>query len=127
MNIGMISSKQSIGQRLRAVRLKLGISQRDFAHALHTAPNHICQIEHGRCVPGGKLLRSMRRQFGIDINWLLSGQSNADSTSLLKRDIDALVENYQRADAIGRAVLIATTTFLAKAWESRKGLAAAEE
>ncbi|WP_343741710.1 helix-turn-helix transcriptional regulator [Herbaspirillum huttiense] len=97
----------------------MGINQNVFARALNTAPNHICQIERGRCIPGGKLLRLMREQFGIDITWLLSGQSAATTTSLLKREISALVEDYQRADANGKAFLVYTASFLVEGTEKQ--------
>lgn len=102
----------AIGQRLRSVRLKMGISQNLFARALETAPNHICQIEHGRCVPGSKLLRGMHEQFGIDITWLLSGQSASTTTSLFRSEVAALVADYQRANASGKAFLSYTASFL---------------
>ncbi|QBP78163.1 XRE family transcriptional regulator [Herbaspirillum huttiense] len=111
--------KLAIGQRLRTIRLKMGINQNVFARALNTAPNHICQIERGRCIPGSKLLRLMREQFGIDITWLLSGQSAATTTSLLKREIGALVEDYQRADANGKAFLVYTASFLVEGTEKQ--------
>ncbi|NQE50067.1 helix-turn-helix domain-containing protein [Herbaspirillum rubrisubalbicans] len=115
----MNSDKLAIGQRIRLIRVKMGISQRLFARALETAPNHICQIERGRCVPGSKLLHGMRAQFGIDLNWLLSGQS-ALTTTLLKREIKTLVADYQRADADGKALLMYTASFLVEGREARK-------
>ena len=114
MNTSTISNKQSIGQRLRCARLQLGVTQRDFALALETAPNHICQIEHGRCVPGGELLRGMRGQFGIDINWLLTGMQNAAATSVLSQELHALVAHYRCADPRGKEMLQATARFMAQ-------------
>lgn len=117
----MDSHKIAIGQRLRMIRLRMGISQNLFARALNTAPNHICQIERGRCVPGSRLLCLMREQFGIDITWLLSGYSASTTSSLLKREIAALVADYDRADANGKAFLIYTASFLAEGKEQKPG------
>ncbi|BEV14111.1 helix-turn-helix domain-containing protein [Herbaspirillum sp. DW155] len=108
----MDTNKIAIGQRLRMIRLKMGISQNLFARALETAPNHICQIEHGRCVPGSKLLRGMREQFGIDITWLLSGQSTSTTTSHFRKEVATLVADYRRANASGKALLSYTASFL---------------
>ncbi len=127
IDMNMNASKQSIGQRLRSTRLELGISQCNFANELMTAPNHICQIERGRCVPGSKLLRRMRVRFGIDINWLLSGQGNTEPANQLKCEIDALVNNYRRADAHTQALLISTTRFLAENRIRRKDRDAGQE
>lgn len=116
----MDTNKIAIGERLRSVRLKMGISQNLFARALETAPNHICQIEHGRCVPGGKLLRGMREQFGIDITWLLSGQSASTTTSLFRSEVATLVADYQAANASGKAFLSYTASFLVEGAENSK-------
>ncbi len=58
-------------------------------------------------------------EVGIDITWLLSGQSAATTTSLLKREIGALVEDYQRADANGKAFLVYTASFLVEGTEKQ--------
>lgn len=110
---GMSPCKKPIGQRLRFMRLQMGVSQRQFAHALGTAPNHICQIERGRCVPGAKLLRGMREQFGIDINWLLSGAPADITTTPLGQEVHTLVRHYRRADLDARAMLLYTARFMA--------------
>ncbi|MFJ3056373.1 helix-turn-helix domain-containing protein [Herbaspirillum sp. NPDC087042] len=110
----MRANKQSIGQRLRSARLQLGVTQLEFALALETAPNHICQIERGRCVPGGKLLRGMRVEFGININWLLTGVQDAAATSVLTQELHALVAHYRRADPRGKEILKATARFMAR-------------
>ncbi|UIN22418.1 helix-turn-helix domain-containing protein [Herbaspirillum frisingense] len=106
---------ESLGQRLKSVRLHLGISQRQFALALDTAPNHIYQIERGHCIPGAKLLRGMREKFGIDINWLLSGDADYGATTLRQRELKNLISQFQRADAPGRAMLLQTASFTAAA------------
>ena len=107
--------RASLGQRLKSVRLHLGISQRQFAIALETAPNHIYQIERDHCIPGAKLLRGMREQFGIDINWLLSGKADYVATTLLEREVVELIRQYQRAAPSTRAMLLQTASFTATA------------
>lgn len=92
-----------------------GISQRQFAVALGTASNHICQVERDHCIPGAKLLRGMREQFGIDINWLLSGETDYVATTLLEREVDKLIRQFQAADPSARAMLLQTASFTAAA------------
>ncbi len=112
---GMIPCRASLGQRLKSVRLKLGISQRQFAIALETAPNHIYQIERNHCIPGAKLLRGMREKFGIDINWLLSGEDDYVATTLRQQELKSLIRQFQRADPSARAMLLQTASFTAAA------------
>lgn len=112
---GMSPCRASLGRRLKSVRLQLGISQRQFAMALDTAPNHIYQIERGRSMPGAKLLRGMRERFGIDINWLLSGDADYVATTLLERELEKLVRQFRHADRSARAMLLKTASFTASA------------
>lgn len=112
---GMSPCRASLGRRLKSVRLQLGISQRQFAVALGTASNHICQVERDHCIPGAKLLRGMREQFGIDINWLLSGETDYVATTLLEREVDKLIRQFQAADPSARAMLLQTASFTAAA------------
>jgi transcriptional regulator with XRE-family HTH domain len=85
------------------IRLRMGISQNLFARALNTAPNHICQIERGRCVPGSRLLRLMREQFGIDITGCSAATARAPPACSSAKSL--LVADYDRADANGKADL----------------------
>ena len=57
----------------------------------------------------------MREQFGIDINWLLSGETDYVATTLLEREVDKLIRQFQAADPSARAMLLQTASFTAAA------------
>lgn len=109
----MNASKTAIGQRIKRARLAIGFSQRKFATVLGTLPNHICQIEQGRCMPGSRLLHGMHVQFNIDINWLLTGQHQPFRLNSQEMGLRMLLHHYARADETGKHLLISAASLLA--------------
>ena len=109
----MNASKIAIGQRIKRARLAIGFSQRKFATVLGTLPNHICQIEQGRCMPGSRLLHGMHVQFNIDINWLLTGQHQPFRLNSQEMGLRMLLHHYARADETGKHLLISAASLLA--------------
>jgi transcriptional regulator with XRE-family HTH domain len=62
-----------IGTRLRKIRKEKGLSQQALADALSTAPGYISEIEKGKKKPGSDFLSKLKRVFGINIDWFLTG------------------------------------------------------
>jgi transcriptional regulator with XRE-family HTH domain len=65
-----------LGERLRALRLQRGISQRDLAHNLRLASRaYISNIEAGRKAPSTELIVKIADLFGVTTDYLLWGAS----------------------------------------------------
>lgn len=62
-----------LGERLKEIRLTQKLTQQRFADVLETSVSFICEIEAGKKAPGCDLLISLKRNFNVDINWLLEG------------------------------------------------------
>lgn len=70
----MPSEKQeTIGARLKSIRKGKDLSQKAFAELLSTSSGYISEVEQGKMVPGGSFLCSLNREFGVSIDWLLTG------------------------------------------------------
>lgn len=65
---------ESIGARLKKVRLFLNLNQQSFASYLHTSTGFLSEVESGKKLPGVQLIHSLKRKFNIDTNWLLTGR-----------------------------------------------------
>ncbi len=72
-----------LGERLKEIRLTRKLTQQRFADALETSVSFICEIEAGKKAPGCDLLISLKRKFGVDIDWFLEGGLDA---RLIKED-----------------------------------------
>ncbi len=68
---------ESIAERLKIIRSKLGVDQVQFGSAIGIASRStISNWERGLAFPPADILANMRRQFGININWLVSGEGS---------------------------------------------------
>jgi transcriptional regulator with XRE-family HTH domain len=61
-----------IGERIRAYRESLSLSQEKFASAFGGTKRAIQNNESGKTAPNSKLLRELARR-GLNVNWLLTG------------------------------------------------------
>jgi transcriptional regulator with XRE-family HTH domain len=64
----------TIGERLRKVRRRLGMTQKEFAEALGVHPMTLSKYESGKWKPSEKFLRLLEAKFGINYDWLLYGR-----------------------------------------------------
>ncbi|MCU7501333.1 MAG: helix-turn-helix domain-containing protein [Ignavibacteria bacterium] len=68
----MTKLSEIIGQKIKGVRQKNGLTQKKFAEALETSSSYISEIESGLKIPGGEFLYKLARVFNEDINVILS-------------------------------------------------------
>jgi ribosome-binding protein aMBF1 (putative translation factor) len=71
-NRKVMASKVVIGQRVRGLREKAGLSQQALADHLSWDQPHLARIERGRVEPSLKSLRKLADFFGIDLGALVT-------------------------------------------------------
>ncbi|KAA3512590.1 helix-turn-helix domain-containing protein [Agrobacterium vitis] len=87
-----IEPKTPLGLRLREVRANLKIEDRDvFASQLGLSKGGLAHYERGERVPDASVLQAYRENFGINANWLLTGQGSMFSEEIGK-DTSVTVE-----------------------------------
>lgn len=65
-----------VGRRLLAVRTSKMLSQRDFAARIGVSPGYMSELEHDKKSPGSEVLIALKREFDVDLNWLLTGDDH---------------------------------------------------
>jgi transcriptional regulator with XRE-family HTH domain len=75
------SKKNSVAERIRACRERLGLSQRDLALAVGTSQTSVSAWETG-VVPRGASLKALAEAFKVSIDWLRSGEGTEINESL---------------------------------------------
>jgi transcriptional regulator with XRE-family HTH domain len=70
-----------LGPRLRAIRLRRGLSLRELARRLALSPSSISQIETGKMQPSVRTLYAFVSEFGVTVDEVLFDQEPADGTS----------------------------------------------
>lgn len=82
------------GDRLKNVRGKLSLTQKALAQALGVSQGHISALEQNEKIPGGDILISLKKCFGVDLNWMLTGEGQTDISNgqLIPSDPPELAE-----------------------------------
>jgi transcriptional regulator with XRE-family HTH domain len=81
-----------MNERIKAIRKKLGLSQTDFAERIAISRSALAKIESGENRPSERTQLLICDKFGIDPNWLHTGQGER----LKHCDTDALVPRLQQ-------------------------------
>ncbi|MET3559797.1 transcriptional regulator with XRE-family HTH domain [Bartonella japonica] len=82
-------SKTIFGKRLRYVRLALGDPSREtLAKSFSMTKNSIAFYERGEREPNLSVLQTYRTLYGVNINWLLTGQGKMFDDEYTKGDFD---------------------------------------
>ena len=89
----MERSNKNVGQRLKLLRETLNLSQAKLAKKLKVSQSAISKWESGeRDIPTAILVR-LKKEFGVNLNWLLSGEgkmfsANSEPTNLTPELVD---------------------------------------
>ena len=73
-----------IGDRLKGIRKKLKLHQKEMAAALQIAPSYLCEIEKGNGNPGPELFVRLASEFNVNMNYLFTGNGEMFSDAPLK-------------------------------------------
>lgn len=62
------------GQRVKAIRKTLGLSQKDFAESLGISGTFISEVESGKYKPCYDFFYNIMNHFNVNLHYLLTGQ-----------------------------------------------------
>ncbi len=63
-----------IGKRIRTIREKKDLTQREFAGLVGVSPNYVSEIESGKSQPSNPILYVIEDRLGINPEWLVEGK-----------------------------------------------------
>lgn len=66
-----------LGTRIASLRQGRGMSQQELARRLHISPSAVGMYEQGRREPSVDTLIALSREFGVSLDYLLSGQPDS--------------------------------------------------
>lgn len=103
-----------IGERLKEDRMRIGVSQVDFAEECGSSRNALLQWERGETTPNASVLAAMA-SLGIDVLYVVTGQRSADAEGTLASDERDLLAAWRTGSSKGRALLSAAVDVLRSA------------
>ena len=63
-----------IGNRIKKLRLSLGLKQVQFAQHIRVSQGYLAEVEKGKKTPSSRVLLAVSTVFGIDEDWLRTGR-----------------------------------------------------
>lgn len=90
------------GERLKAARRTLGLTQREFGEKLGFEWYKVRDLENGKLRIGGRMALLIEEKYYINFRWLLQGQGSMlltgddDGGELLPHDIRAAISSPRR-------------------------------
>ena len=85
-----------IGQRIKAKREALKISQKDLANTIQITPSAINQYEAGSKTPSTDILKKIALALSIETDYLLGIKEDEDQIAVAFRDLGNLSEKDRR-------------------------------
>ena len=86
----------TVGERVKALREKLGITQEEFSQRLGTTRNTITNYEANRRAPMDATIKSICREFDVNEEWLRTGEGEMFTQMSRTDEISAFVGNILR-------------------------------
>lgn len=83
-----------LGKRLKSERIRLGLSQSDFASAGGVRSNALGQYEAGKRVPRADFLFRVA-SFGVDVHYVLLNSRICPASDLLTEDESRLLSHFR--------------------------------
>ncbi len=80
-----------MNERFKQLRKATGLSQTEFAERVNLKRNTIASYEAGVREPVSAILELICREFGVNKDWLLTGEGEMFKTSTLDEELTTLV------------------------------------
>lgn len=74
---GIIENCSTVGKRIRTIRKKYGLNQKDFAKPLGISYGHISNIEKDRDFPSKSLIKLISSEYEIEEAWIANGSTDS--------------------------------------------------
>ena len=86
-----LSKRLKMKERIKQIRLELGMSQGDFANEINVVQQQLSKYERGENKPSADFLIKLIEKINVNVNWLLTGKGTM---------FNVVSANFNRADAV---------------------------
>lgn len=85
-----------LGARIAALRRAAGWNQAELAQRLQISPSAVGMYEQGRREPSAEMLVQLSRVLGVNVDYLLTGQSGPEESQLLDNLLQGRITSADR-------------------------------
>jgi len=87
---------KDIGYRIKCIRKEHNLNQTQFAKTIGISQGNLSEIEMGNSNPSAETLVSIRQQYNVNLNWLLTGFDAEDGITYNDDREKLLIEGYRK-------------------------------
>ncbi|MCK8487059.1 helix-turn-helix domain-containing protein [Paenibacillus sp. MBLB2552] len=97
---------KDIGYRIKCIRKENNLNQTQFAKSIGISQGNLSEIEMGNINPSAETLISLRQQYNVNLNWLLTGSEADDGTTYKDVSEEQLLEGYRKLNDYDKLEII---------------------
>jgi transcriptional regulator with XRE-family HTH domain len=106
--------EDSINTRLKAARVNLQLSQRDFSKAILISQSFYARLEQGRVKPNNRIIELVCSRLAVNREWLLTGKGEMFSDTPPDIKLEQLYEIFTELNGLFQDYLIVQAKELLK-------------
>jgi transcriptional regulator with XRE-family HTH domain len=110
-----------IKERIKEIRTKLNISQRDFSQRIFISQTLLGDIELGNRTVTDRTIQLISTEFNINKNWILTGRGDMFTAPPPDIQLEKLIEIYKQLDIVLRNYLLEQSKSLLKLQKEKFG------
>ena len=111
---------KTIPERIKEIRLSLGISQREFSKQIFIAQSFYGDIELGKKKYNDRIIQLITTQFNVNKDWILTGKGEMFSNSPPDIKRERLIDIYNQLPNWLQDCLIEQSKILLKKYKDEK-------
>jgi len=97
---------KTTGSRIKNLRIEKGLNQGQMGKLLGLDQGTVSKMERGENEPTAKTLRLLRKIFGVNIDWILTGQGTKHPLPLdMEEEILEIIDDFSTNDIFKIKVL----------------------
>ncbi|QUH29569.1 helix-turn-helix domain-containing protein [Vallitalea guaymasensis] len=107
----------TIGNRLRYFRKANKLTLKAIHEATGISTGNLSDIENNKVIPSGKTLLTLKNEYNLSADWLLSGSTVNNN---IRNDEKEVLLNYNKLDYINRKLAISELKHMYEVQELKK-------
>ncbi|MDR2733014.1 MAG: helix-turn-helix transcriptional regulator [Spirochaetota bacterium] len=108
----------AINRRVKELREKLGLTQRDFSKLLSLSGGYISGVEVNARAVNDRLIKLMISEFGVNEDWLRSGEGEIFAKKKINEKAARIISLFNDLPSHYQDVVLGTIELLRKANET---------
>ena len=107
-------------ERIKAVRIKVGKNQTDFAQSISVSRSAICKMESGENSPSEQTIKIICKEYDVNEEWLRTGEGEMFIQKSKEEQLGEMLAEITKADdeSFKKRLIVALANLDENGWDS---------